>query len=281
MDQVETGPNSGFPLAGKVRVLPPDRVWTWLRLGWDDLLRAGPVSLAYGALFVIIGFAITGGLVWIGMPYLITPMIGSFLLIGPLLALGLYDISRRIEQGGRPGFVRAMLAWRANSFHILTAGLILMLTVMIWARLSVVLFALFFPYQTMSLESFLVQAATLNGVIFTAMMVALGFVFAAAAFVTNVVTLPMMLDRKVDVFSAALVSVVAVVRNPRLAALWAALIVAVTGLALATAFLGLVVALPLIGHASWHAYRDLVERADQQAAENPTFDTGGAMTKIR
>lgn len=250
---------SGFPLADRVRVITTAQVWRWLAAGWADMVAAGWVSPAYGLLFVAGGFAITGGLVLIGMPYLITPMIGGFLLVGPLLALGLYDISARLEQGQRPGFLHAVTAWRVNTFHILTAGLILMLVIMIWARLSVVLFALFFPYQSMSLDSFLTQVATFQGVTFTLFMLALGFAFAAAAFVTNVTTLPMMLDRRTDVFAAALVSVIAVVKNPRPMALWAVLIVAVIGAGLATAFIGLAVALPVIGHASWHAYRDLVK----------------------
>lgn len=256
----QSQPAGAFPFADRVRQVPVSRIWVWLRLGWADLSRAGIVSLAYGALFVVIGFAITVGLVRVGMPYLITPMIGGFLIVGPLLALGLYDISRRLEEGGEPSFLHALFSWRANSFHILTAGLVLMLTTMIWARLSVVLFALFFPYQTMSLESFLEQVVTVPGISFTVMMVALGALFAVAAFVTNVTTLPMMLDQKTDVFAAALISVIVVVKNPRLAALWAAVITAVIGLGMATAFLGLTIALPLIGHASWHAYRDLVKR---------------------
>jgi len=249
---------TGFPSAHRVREIGTEHVWRWLNAGWHDLLKAGWVSLAYGALFVAIGFLITGGLVWLGMPYLITPMIGGFLLVGPLLALGLYHISADLEVRRRPSFWRALMAWRVNTFHILSAGLILMLTMMIWARLSVVLFALFFPYQSMSLESFLVQVGTFQGVVFSLFMLALGFLFALAAFVTNVVTLPMMLDERTDVFAAALVSVIAVVKNPRPLALWAVLIVAVVGLGIATAFLGLIVGLPLIGHASWHAYRDLV-----------------------
>ena len=252
---------AGFPSAHRVREIGTGQVWGWLTAGWHDLLAAGWVSLAYGALFVAIGFFITGGLVWLGMPYLITPMIGGFLLVGPLLALGLYHISAELAHGRRPGFWRALTAWRTNTFHILTAGLILMLTMMIWARLSIVLFALFFPYQSMSLESFLVQIGTFQGVVFTLFMLSLGFLFAAAAFVTNVVTLPLMLDEKTDVFAAALISVIAVVKNPRPMALWAALIVGVVGLGIATAFLGLMVALPLVGHASWHAYREVVTRS--------------------
>jgi uncharacterized membrane protein len=258
--QTPTPAGTGFPRADEVRTVDAAQVVGWLWAGWADMRAAGWVSPAYGALFVVIGFGLTAGLSMAGMPYLIAPMIGAFLLVAPLLSLGLYKVSKDVEEGRRPTFWRALTAWRANPYHILTAGLVLMLFMMIWVRLNVIAFALFFPYVSMSFASLLEQTFTLQGIIFTVFVTALGFAFAAIAFVTNVTALPMMLDRQEDIFSAALVSVIAVVKNPRVMALWAGLIVLVTGIGLVTAFLGLVVALPLIGHASWHAYRDLVIR---------------------
>ena len=257
---VPVAAGAGFPRADEVRTIDAARVAGWLWAGWADMRAAGWVSPAYGAMFVAIGFALTAGLSLAGMPYLIAPMIGAFLLVAPLLTLGLYQMSKDVEEGRRPGFWRSLTAWRANPYHILTAGLVLMLFMMIWVRINVIAFALFFPYVSMSVGSLLEQTFTLQGMFFTAFVTALGFGFAAIAYVTNVTALPMMLDRQEDIFGAALVSVIAVVKNPRALALWAGLIVLVTGIGMATAFLGLIVALPLIGHASWHAYRDLVVR---------------------
>ncbi|PWC45709.1 DUF2189 domain-containing protein [Azospirillum sp. TSO22-1] len=256
---------AGFPRADEVRIVDAARVAGWLWAGWADMRAAGWVSPAYGAMFVVIGFALTAGLTMLDMAYLIAPMIGAFLLVSPLLTLGLYQVSKDVEEGRRPSFWRALCAWRANPYHILTAGLVLMLFMMIWVRLNVIAFALFFPYVSMSFASLLEQTFTLQGMFFTAFITALGFAFASVAFVTNVTALPMMLDRPEDIFSAALVSIIAVVKNPRVMALWAALIVLVTGIGMATAFVGLAVALPLIGHASWHAYRDLVIRPGETA----------------
>lgn len=250
-----------LPYEHRVRTVTPAQVVGWLWLGWADLRAAGWVSLTYGAMFVAIGLGLTVGLTEAGMAYLIAPMIGAFLLVAPLLTLGLYQMSKDVEEGRRPSLWRALTAWRANPYHILTAGLVLMLFMMIWIRLNVIAFALFFPYVSMSLSSLLAQTLTLDGMAFTLFVTALGFAFAVVAFVTNVTALPMMLDRQEDVFAAALVSFVAVVKNPRAMALWAGLIVLITGIGLATAMLGLIVALPLIGHASWHAYRDLVKPA--------------------
>lgn len=252
-------PLAGLPYEDRVRAIAPSQVVGWLWKGWADMRVAGWVSLAYGALFVAIGFALTAGLALAGMAYLIAPMIGAFLLVGPLLTLGLYQVSKDVEEGRKPRFGRALMAWRANPYHILTAGLVLMLFMMIWVRLNVIAFALFFPYVSMSISSLLAQTFTLDGIAFTLFVTALGFAFAAIAFVTNVTALPMMLDRQEDIFAAALVSVMAVLKNPRAMALWAGLIVLITGIGLVTAMLGLIVALPLIGHASWHAYRDLVK----------------------
>ncbi len=137
-----------------------------------------------------------------------------------------------------------------------------MLFVMIWARLSVVAFALFFPYTPMSVMNFLIQMISLDGLAFTVFITALGFGFALLAFVTNVTALPMMLDRPgTDIFGAATVSIISVIKNPKPMFLWAFLIVVVIGAGMLTAFLGLILALPLIGHASWHAYKDLVKPA--------------------
>lgn len=254
-------PPSGVSAIERIHAVTPAHVRGWLTAGWRDYRRSGWIGPAYGGLFAAVGLFIVFGLARLGWPYLITPMIGGFLLVGPLAALGFYSISRDLEEGRPPSLRRMVLGWRANTFHIMTAGLVLMLVAMIWARLSVVLFALFFPYQSMSVESFAAQSLTLAGISFTVFMLALGAAIAALVFVTSVVALPMMLDIKTDIFSAALVSVLAVARNPRVMALWAATIVAVTGLGMLPAFLGLAVALPVIGHASWHAYRDLVPPA--------------------
>ncbi len=251
-------PLQGLPHAEKIRAVTPAHVGRWLSAGWADMKIAGWVSPAYGLIFVVIGLAITLGLVEIGMPYLITPMIGGFLLVAPLLAVGLYEMSRRIGLGQEPRFGQALLAWRRNSFHILTAGLILMLFLMIWARLAVLIFALSFPYQTLSLGSFVEQLLTWDGLVFALFGAVVGGVLALLAFVSTVVSLPLMLDRKVDFFTAALISALVVVRNPWVMLLWAGAIALVTFSGILAGFFGLAVSLPLIGHASWHAYRDLV-----------------------
>ena len=260
MGQIEDAvPVLGQPIKTElVATIETKEILSWLAAGWRDMRRAGWVSPAYALIFVFCGFAITGGLALLGMAYLITPMVEGFMLVGPLLTLGFYNISRQIERGQTPTFWGALTAWRCNTYHLLTAGLILMLFLMIWARLAVIIFALSFPYMSSDLKGFIDILPTMEGLSFLAVGTIVGGVLATIAFVTNVVTLPLMFDQRAEFFSGALRSVLAVSRNTRPLMVWAAVIVAITGLGLLCGFIGLAVALPLIGHASWHAYRRLV-----------------------
>lgn len=260
IDSSETSdPNLHYhQTAPRVCAVTMGDVWNWLGHGWRDMQAAGWVSLSYGLIFVFGGFLISGGLIVAEMPYLIVPMAEGFMLIGPLVALGFYDISRKLEQGESPTLWGALTAWRSNSFQLLTAGLVMMLFLMVWGRLAVIIYVVSFPYQTFGLAEFTAQLTTLDGIAFLITGTLIGGAMAVIAFVCNVTTLPMMLDRRADFFAAAALSVQAVLHNPRSMLGWAALIVIFTGVGLASAFIGLTIALPLIGHASWHAYRALI-----------------------
>ncbi|MBI3444403.1 MAG: DUF2189 domain-containing protein, partial [Magnetospirillum sp.] len=203
-----------------IRSVSAADVLSWLAAGWSDTRRASPLSLAYGGAFVIAGLAITGGLALAGWVYLITPMVEGFMLVAPLAALGLYDISRRLERGEALSPRAILLCWRPNQFHMMTAGLIYMLYLMIWARLAVIIFAVCFPSQPTDLDGLLAALPTLDGLAFIITSTVFGGVLATIAFATNVVTLPAMLDRHTDFFGGAALSVMAVARNPGPMLLW-------------------------------------------------------------
>ena len=245
----------------KVRLISMDQPWEWLGAGWKDMWRAPSVSVAYGLLFVIMGYL----LVYMveARFHFILALTSGFLLVGPFLAMGLYDISRRLEAGEPVSLGHALTAWRHNPLSIALFSLALGLLMIVWVRLAALLFAVMVGGREVSLD---VAAGQLffsgSGLTFLLVFTATGAVIAAAVFAVSVVSIPMMLDRKTDFITAMLTSIAAVRANPGPMALWAVLIVIFTGIGLMTFYLGLAIALPLIGHATWHAYRSLVEDSD-------------------
>lgn len=250
---------AALPYADRIRIVRTRDILHWLRAGWADFQAAPAQAGVCGSLFVLAGILLTAGLWQLDMMALLTPVIAGFLIVGPALAVGIYDISRRLEAGERPPLFAILLAFRRNAFHLLTAGLVLMLFLMIWVRLAALLLALFFPYSTLSLSGLATALATPEGLSMIGTGVVVGGILATVAFVFGAISLPLMLHHRVDVFTGALVSALAVIANARVMAVWAAVIVAVTGLALVGGYIGLIVVMPLMGHATWHAYRDLVD----------------------
>jgi len=242
-----------------IRTVSEERVWVWLSAGWRDMRRVPGVSLAYGAAFVAVSFLLSLGLWLVDMVYLVLPLAAGFMFIGPLVAVGLYDVSRRLERGERATLGEAVVAWRANVGQIATMGVVLMLFLLAWIRIAFLVFALFFGASPPSWD-LLIQTVffSVAGVPFLIVGTAAGAVLAAVAFAVSAVALPLLLDRDVGVVTAIAASATAVWRNRRVMIGWAALIVLFTAAGMATFYIGLALTLPLIGHATWHAYRDLV-----------------------
>lgn len=250
--------------APHVRKVALDRPWVWLGRGWDDMRAAPGVGLAYGIAFVAAGYAIAIALVAGDMLYMMLPMAAGFLLLAPLLAVGLYETSRLIAQGRTPTVSDAFSAYRANPEHMAYMGLVLVLVNLIWTRMALLIFALFFgtPRGTLAdlVDMTLFSSTSLP---FLIVGTGAGFVLAAVVFAISAMSIPMLLDRpETPVWTAIATSVVAVRENFKPMALWAALICAFTGFGMVPFFLGLAVTMPLIGHATWHCYRDLVEIRD-------------------
>ena len=239
-----------------IRTVGPFAAFTWLARGLQDARRAPAASLTYGVVFASMGALIA--LVFRNAYELTSALTAGFLLVGPFLATGLYDISRRLERDGAVRFADTMTAWRANLGAFSLFSLVLTVIMLVWARASLVTFALFFSSGMPTLKSFVAQVVSIEHVDFLLTYFAVGALFAAIVFAVSVVSVPMMLDRGTDTIVAALTSVRALFTNPLPLAIWALLIVVIIGIGFATFFVGLVVAVPLIGHATWHAYRSLV-----------------------
>lgn len=243
-----------------IRKVTVDQSAAWLAAGWADILRAPGVSFAHGAAVVAAGYVLALGLMWLGLGSLILPLGAGFVLLGPLVAVGLYEVSRRLERGEPVTLADALAAWRRNPSQIAFFGVGLMIAFFAWFELSLLLFALFFQGTPLSFDTFVLDVLTAPAAIpFLVIGTAMGGAIAAAVFALSVVALPMLLDREVSAGTAALTSLEAVRANWQVMVGWAAMIAVITGVGLATFFLGLVVAFPLVAHASWHAYRAMVD----------------------
>ena len=225
----------------------------WLARGARDFARAPAIGLFFGGCFVAMGWALL--LVFESAPAYVLGLSAGFLLVGPLMCMGLYHVSDRLERGARPRLLGAATAWRGKLDTLAVFGVVLLVLEMVWARASVVVFALSFsgtmPDFAGSLRS-LVDPRNLD---FILAWTALGGVFATIIFAVSVVSIPMILDRRTDAITAGLTSIRLVLTQPVVLLLWAAIITILVVLAMLPGFAGLLVVGPILGHASWHAYR--------------------------
>ncbi|WP_301100295.1 DUF2189 domain-containing protein [Propionivibrio sp.] len=242
----------------EVRRVGLNRPLAWLKSSMQDMLANPIASLAYGLLFAIAGDVILI-FAWRN-PYLFTVAVSGFFLIAPLLAGGLYEISRRQADGQHSTFFDSLAGWSRNGQSMAMYGLLLALVAIVWERTSAVFFALFVPGLTPDLAAFVTNVllnADYRGLTLAWFLV--GGMLAILVFAISVVSIPMLIDRDVDFVTAMMTSLRSVAQNPASMLLWAALVVLLTLAGFATLLFGLIVLMPLLGHASWHAYRDLVE----------------------
>lgn len=254
------GPDSSPPLP-RVNAVSPERPWEWLNKGWQDILRAPRFSLAYGAVFVVVSLIFTLGLVYGHLFFVVPALAAGFFLVAPMLGIGLYRISENLENGHPVQFCQALEAWRRNEVHLAAMALVLVLVMLVWMLAAILVFALFYNNTVPTWSNFLTHVF-LSGEnnLFVAVGTLVGGAIAAFTFSISAITVPMLMDRQVDVMTAMRTSVATVRKNWQAMTLWAALIVMFVGIGILTYFVGLIVAMPLVGHATWHAYRDLVPR---------------------
>lgn len=247
------------PPVPHVNEITLEQPWEWVAKGWADLRRARKFSLAYGLFFFFVSVLLTIGLFYEGLFFIVPPLAAGFFLVAPMLGIGLYQISENLERGESVEFCQALQAWRRNEVHLSAMAVVLVLVMLAWVLAALLVFALFYDNPMPTLENFFPQvflSGENNG--FLAAGIISGGAIAAFAFAISAITVPMLMDRQVDVMTAMRTSMEAVKRNWQPMALWAALIVMFVGLGIVTYYVGLIVAMPLVGHATWHAYRDLV-----------------------
>lgn len=252
--QADDGSTLPFP---RVRDITFDAPFRWLSRGLDDLKASPGPSLFYGVCFALMGFLVS--FVFRNAYAYTSSLISGFMLLGPFVALGLYELSRRHEAGEPLKLAPTLIAWRRNSGSIGVYSVIMIIIFLVWARASLVIFALFYTSEMPSLTGFMRQVVSFENIEFIVVYCMVGLLFASIVFAVSVVSIPLMLDRGQDTVTSMIASTYALIRNFPQVSLWAALIVALTAIGFATFFIGLIVLMPIVGHATWHAYRDLVE----------------------
>lgn len=244
----------------RVNDITLDHPWRWIAAGWKDFKSAPKLSIAYGGAVTIVSYVVVLSAYYSGMIFFVLPLLTGFFLVAPILAVGLYEISRSLQSGQKPTAESIIKVLQKNSFELVSLGLVLMMAFLAWILVANLVVALFMSGLTPKLDNLFVDLF-LSGQHPLLFLVGIGVGGLLAFFVysVSVISAPAVLDRDINIVTALSYSVQSVRSNPRPMLLWAGLIVMFIGIGMMTFFIGLVVFMPLIGYATWHAYQDLVE----------------------
>jgi uncharacterized membrane protein len=251
-------PVSTLEERASIRRVDGTRPLHWLHRGWQDLEHGSIVSLAHGFVFALTG-ALLLALLW-GNSRLALALAPALLLVAPLFAVNLYALSRRMEQGDATEATRLVPEWWPNRGAILRFALLLALALIVWVRISALLFGHVYGSESPNLPDF-ASSVLVSGKYpkLALAYLAAASMFGVLVFVISVVSLPMLVDRRIATARAIATSLKAVEANPGACLLWGVLCVLLTGLGLITGMIGLVLIYPWLAHSTWHAYRDMVE----------------------
>lgn len=251
-------------------VLPPvprKKIWkrnltlsspfSWLAAGWRDLSVQPLLSLGYGALVFLISLAIIVGLFALEWDYILFPVIAGFMVVGPLVAVGLYEKSRLLAAGKPVRFSQMIFVKPASGGQILFMGLLLCSLMLLWTRAAVIIYALFFGLRPFPGLDHIAPMLFTTPVGWAMLIVGgvVGALFAAFSFAISAFSVPMMLDERVDALTAMGTSTALVWNNLSAMLVWGVIVLVLFLVSLATGLLGLIVVFPLLGHGTWHAYR--------------------------
>lgn len=240
----------------------------WLALGWRDFRRTPLLSGAYGLVLAGLFYSTTYAAGHV--PVLTMSFVTGFLLVAPFLATGIYGLSRRLEQGQPPTLRDMLTSGKQNFWSIASFGVFLSLVLLAWGRFTGLAIALSLP--ALGPEDYLLTwngLLSIEGLGFLVLLMAVGLVLGTIAFAASAVSLPMLIDKPVDIITAVATSWRCVWENTGAMAVWAILIVTLTLAGVALNYVGLALLLPLIAHATWHAYRSLVTHETSPHSEGP------------
>ena len=239
------------------RHLPVGAAFGWLVAGWRDFMIRPGLSLAYGLAVFVVSVVLIWTMFALGWDYILFPALAGFMIVGPILAVGLYEKSRAIEAGERPTMGRMLEVKPRAGAQIFFTGLLLCLLMVLWMRAAVLIYALFFGIRPFPGLDHVVHTIFTTPVGLAMLFVGtlVGGLFAAFGFAISVFSVPMMLDQRTDAFTAMATSMAMVWNNLAPMIAWGAIVVALFAASVATGLIGLIVIFPLLGHATWHAYR--------------------------
>ncbi|KRE15861.1 cytochrome C oxidase subunit I [Bosea sp. Root381] len=258
MGTIENGRDIPLPLAAqRRRNLPASAAFDWLGAGMRDLFHNPLPSLVYGFAVFLISISIVWGLFRLSLDYILFPALAGFMVVGPVLAIGLYQKSRDIGTGEPVSLRRMIFVRAASGGQVWYTGAILCLLMLVWMRAAVIIYALFFglrPFPGFG-DVLTMLISTSEGWAMLLVGTAVGGLFAAFSFAISTFAIPMLLDERVDAFTAMGTSISMVWNNMPVMLAWGAIVLGLFALSVATGLLGLIVAFPLLGHATWHSYR--------------------------
>jgi uncharacterized membrane protein len=235
------------------RRLAAGAAFGWLSAGWNDFKNAKKVSLAYGVFVFLISVSVAW-LAWkLGGFVLLLSALSGFVFVAPMLAFGLYSVSRQLCQGRTPGIGHTLRAIRRPLGNSLVFTLVLLVVFLLWARAGMMV-QVFFPFGGDPEWGHIVTFFLIGS--------AVGSIFATVSFSASVFSLPMLANRDIDVITAVISSINGVLRNKSAMIVWAALICALTLVGFLTAGLGLIVIIPWLAYATWHGYRAALDVSD-------------------
>ena len=255
MDEPAATPPRAEAAAPRLNPLGYGDPLRWLAAGWRDFLRAPGIGVFYGACFVVMGWALLK--VYESAPAYTLALSAGFLLMGPFLCLGLYRVSQRLEEGRKPDLGDSLMAWDTRTGPLAIFGFVLLVLEMLWGRATLVVFAVSFDGMP-DFKGSLLALLDPENLPFIAAWAALGAVFASLIYAISVISIPMILHRPTDAITAGLTSLRLVLTQTGVMLWWAALIAGLVFVAMLPWFAGLLVVGPVLGHATWHAYRAAV-----------------------
>lgn len=254
---MEATQNSLTSTIPQARALEATAPWKWLDKGWKDYCARPILCAGYGLLFVALGYGIIFGLQAIGLSAAIPVAIGSFALIGPLMAAGLYALSRGIERGERPGWRDMVFVKAGSPMQIAYLGVLLLMSLFIWTLCALALLAIFAGRADIPPGEFVsFTLGTAPGLTLLTLGTLVGGLLAYGIYAVSAFSIPMLIDRNMDFATAMGASVTTVLGQPKPMLLWAWIIAVSIALGAATLLFGFILLFPLIGLATWHGYRD-------------------------